>query len=139
MISQFNENSTETFDVSKKIGYIKELPENERFLKQLYLIDEIYDSFERKDYKIKIACEFNDNFKRELQKRYDALSEQLSRLELIYSGFAINPSRQNIINFFSSNGISLNPDLSFNEIESQEAFRSSIFKIIENRRGKARL
>ncbi len=129
----FNENSTETFDVSKKIGYIKELPENERFLKQLYLIDEIYDSFERKDYKIKIACEFNDNFKRELQKRYDALSAELSRLELIYSGFAINPSRQNIINFFSSNGISLNPDLSFNEIESQEAFRSSIFKIIENR------
>ena len=64
--SQFDINSRSTFEASKKIGYIKSLPSNEQFLYNLLIVNELYYTEEKEDYRLKFTFDIIDSFKNRL-------------------------------------------------------------------------
>ena len=123
----FDITTKSTFDSSKKVGYIKELPSNELFLHNLMIVDEEYFSDESEDYKLKMSLDVIDSFKIELESTKQQMLILISDLSLTYNGLFGKLDKQRITNFFSSNGILIGDNLNFIRIESQSLFNDSIF------------
>ena len=123
----FDITTKSTFESSKKVGYIKELPSNELFLHNLMIVDEEYFSDESEDYKLKMSLDVIDSFKIELENTKQEMLMLISDLSLTYNGLFGKLDKQRIINFFSGNGILIGDSLNFIRIESQSLFNNSIF------------
>ena len=123
----FDITTKSTFDSSKKVGYIKELPSNELFLHNLMIVDEEYFSDESEDYKLKMSLDVIDSFKMELENTKQQMLTLISDLSVTYNGLFGKLDKKRIINFFSSNGILIGNNLNFISIESQSLFDDSIF------------
>ena len=125
--NRFDINTISTFESSKKIGYIKELPSNELFLHNLLVVDEEYFSDDSEDYKLKLNIDFVDSFKIELENTKTEMLTLISNLTETYNALIGRLDKQRVINFFLGNGILLDQDLKFVRIESQSSFDDSIF------------
>ena len=123
----FDITTKSTFDSSKKVGYIKELPSNELFLHNLMIVDEEYFSDESEDYKLKMSLDVIDSFKIELENTKQQMLTLISDLSVTYNGLFGKLDKKRIINFFSGNGILIGNNLNFISIESQSLFDDSIF------------
>ena len=123
----FDITTKSTFESSKKVGYIKELPSNELFLHNLMIVDEEYFSDESEDYKLKISLDTIDSFKPQLEKTKQEMLSLITDLSVIYSGLFGKLDQQRIINFFAGNGVLINNNLNFISIESQSLFDNSVF------------
>ena len=123
----FDITTKSTFDSSKKVGYIKELPSNELFLHNLMIVDEEYFSDESEDYKLKMSLDVIDSFKMELENTKQEMLILISDLSLTYNGLFGKLDKKRIINFFAGNGILIGNNLNFIRIESQSLFDNSIF------------
>lgn len=126
--NSFDINSKSTFDVSTKIGYIKQLPSNELYLYNLIVVDELYNEDNAEDYRLKMFLDFTDTFREKLIESKDKLLSIITELEVLYTSFFGKKDRQTIINFFADNGVTLNENLNFVGISSEALFSSSIFK-----------
>ena len=125
--NRFDINTISTFESSKKIGYIKELPSNELFLHNLLVVDEEYFSDDSEDYKLKLNIDIVDSFRIELENTKTEMLTLISDLTQTYNALLGRLDKQRIINFFSGNGILLDKNLVFVRIESQSLFDNSIF------------
>ena len=125
--NSFDITSRSTFESSKKVGYIKELPSNEQFLHNLMIVDELYFSDESEDYKLRMSLDVIDSFKIELENTKQEMLTLISDLSLTYNGLFGKLNKQRIISFFAGSGIVLGDNLQFVRIESQALFDTSIF------------
>tara|TARA_R110000796_G_scaffold5103_1_gene19345 strand:- start:6134 stop:9118 length:2985 start_codon:yes stop_codon:yes gene_type:complete len=125
--SNFDIQSKSTFESSKKVGHIKQLPSNEQFLYNLMIVDELYYSDESEDYKLKMIIDVADSFRTDLEKTKQNMLSIISDLEITYTGLFGKLDKRRIINFFANNGILIDDSLNFVNIESQSLFDNSIF------------
>jgi hypothetical protein len=123
----FDITTKSTFESSKKVGYIKELPSNELFLHNLMIVDEEYFSDDSEDYKLKMNIDVIDSFKIELENTKQEMLTLISDLSLTYNGLFGKLDKNRIISFFAGNGILIGDNLNFIRIESDSLFGNSIF------------
>jgi hypothetical protein len=125
--NSFDINTQSTFDASNKIGYIKQLPSNERFLYNLLIVDEEYFGDDSEDYKVKLNIDVVDSFKIELENTKQDLLSIISDLSTTYNSLFGKLDKERIINFFAGNGVLIGDNLEFIRIDSQGLFDKSIF------------
>ena len=101
--SNFDIQSKSTFESSKKVGHIKQLPSNEQFLYNLMIVDELYYSDESEDYKLKMIIDVADSFRTDLEKTKQNMLSIISDLEITYTGLFGKLDKRRIINFFANN------------------------------------
>ena len=131
--NSFDINTISTFDQSEKIGYIKPLPSNEQFLYNLMVIDEqFYNDPEARDYKLKLTLDITDTFREQLTRTRNQLSNVITELDLVYGSFFGNYDKNRIINFFLNNGITLDNNLKFISVSSEELYNKGIFTKVKN-------
>ena len=125
--NSFDINTKSTFEASTKIGYIKELPSNELFLHNLMVVDERYFEDESEDYRLKMNIDVVDSFKITLEQTKNEILGIISDLSITYNSLFGRLDKQRIISFFSQNGIQIDNNLNFVQIESEGLFQQSIF------------
>lgn len=125
--NSFDINTKSTFEASTKIGYIKELPSNELFLHNLMVIDERYFEDESEDYRLRMNIDVIDSFKMTLEQTKNEILGIISDLSITYNSLFGRLDKQRIISFFAQNGIQIDTNLNFVQIESEGLFQQSIF------------